>query len=294
MVREMYRTMHRAPNLLAIVSAAIACAASTACVLKSESSQNGGTTTNTVASDTLDTTDMEPSFSAQDYGDGSGIHVYAGWLASQGGWVTLGGGDSVTATAGGQPTLLMLEPDDPGKVHYTSTFTSGSGPVTVNIALARPAGKTSAPMSQTIIGAPFTITTAVPQTMKKGDKVSIAINPKPDPDKKGDGDSWQLTASGDCIDDFLASNVNTTLIDAQGQFTFDTSQLTLKQMSGNQNTSTGCALTIFVKHEHYGKIDPAFAHAVGDVDLIVNDAPDGTYAVEGLQARVAHTVLQLQ
>jgi hypothetical protein len=292
--------MQRASAFALLFAAALAGAATTGCNLdfknSSSSSGDGNATTNTVASDTLATTDMQPSFSAQDYGDGSGIHVYAGWLAAQGGWVSLGGGDSVSATAAAQTSLLTLEPNDTGKVHYTSTFSSGTGPVTVNIALSRPAGKMSAPMSQTIIGAPFTITTAVPSMMKKGDKLSIAIDPKPDPDKKGDGDSWQLTASGDCIDDFLASDVNTALIDTQGQFTFDTSGLSVKQASAgsNQNTSTGCELTIFIKHEHYGQIDPAFTSAVGDVDLIVNDAKDATFAVEGLQARVAHTILQLQ
>jgi hypothetical protein len=296
MHRAIVRRMQRASSLFVVLTATVACA--TACTFKTNASSGSGSssTTNTVPSDTLATTDMQPSFSAQDYGDGSGVHVYAGWLASKGGWVALGGGDSVSATVAGQTTLLALEPDDPGKVHYTSTFSSGTGPVTVNIALARGGGQTAAPMSSTIVGAPFTITTAVPATITRTDKISIAIDPKPDPDKKGDGDSWQLTASGGCIDDFLQSDVNTALIDTKGEFTFDASALTLKQPSSgqNQNTSAGCDLTIFVKHVHYGKIDPAFSQAVGDLDLIVNDAADATFAVEGLQARVAHTTLQLQ
>lgn len=131
--------------------------------------------------------------------------------------------------------------------------------------------------------------------MKKGDKALITIDPAPLPDVVGDGDSWQITASGDCIGDYLGSTVNTSgtsastgLIDDQNRFVFDTSKLVPNQ------AAVSCDVTVMVKHMHYSQIDPSYGGPTADLSLIYSDAPqkDGTvdisYAIEGIQARAFH------
>jgi len=242
---------------------------------------------------------MHPSFSAQDYGDGSGVHVYAAWLDDKGNWLTTSGGDVVTASNNQAPaTTLYLESDEPGKVHYTTTFPSGVAGVAheINIGLSRPAGQASAPTSTAYVGPNFQITTTTPASMTKGEKQLLEISPAPTPDVVGDGDSWQITASGDCIQDYLASTVNisgtsasTGLIDDQNRFVFDTSKLAQK------GPSTSCDINVMVKHMHYSKIDPSYGSATAGLELIYSDAPqkngtvDTSYAIEGTQARAFKT-----
>ncbi len=256
----------------------------------------------TAHSEAVPTNKMHPSLSAQDYGDGSGVHVYAAWLNDQGQWLETSGGDVARASDGARaPVVLFVESDVPDKVHYTTTFPSTSASHEIGIDLTRPAGKVAAPGSVAVVSAPFSIVTAVPSKMTRGDKVAIAIDPLPGPDTVGDGDSWQLTASGSCITDYLASTVSLSgasggsgLLDAQGRFVFDTSKLS------QQGPGSSCDVTLMVKHMHYSKLDPAFGSATAGLELAYSDAPrpsppgdsgtvDVTYAVEGLQARAAHT-----
>jgi len=291
--------------LLASLASVAACTVTTTDTSSgsgSGSGTSGGSTSgSTGLSESVPTNKMHPSFSAQDYGDGSGVHVYAAWLDDQGKWLTTSGGDVVTASDNDGPaTTLFLESNEPDKVHYTTTFKSGATGVVhkIGIGLSRPAGKASAPSSFAYVGPPFSITTAVPKAMSHGDKLAIAIDPPPQPDVVGDGDSWQLTASGACIADYTASTVNTSgtsastgLVDAQGQLTFDTSRL------NRQGPSSSCDITVMVKHVHYSQLDPAYGSSAAGLELIYSDAPatkssgnvDTTYAIEGLQARAVHT-----
>ena len=262
----------------------------------SGTSTGSGSQVTTAKSETVPTNKMHPSLSAQDYGDGSGVHVYAAWLSGDGAWLLTTGGDVVSASVDdAQPTVLYVENDVPDKVHYTATFPSAAKAQTITIGLTRPSGRVSAPGSSTVIGAPFTLVTAIPKSMAQGDKLEIAIDPPPGPDTVGDGDSWQLTATGACIADFTASTVNlggakdSGLINASGHFVFDTSQVS------QQGPSSSCDVTVMVKHLHYGQLDPSYGSSASGLSLALSDAPikdnvpDTTYAVEGLQARAAHT-----
>jgi hypothetical protein len=229
--------------------------------------------------------------------------------AQRGGWVTLAGGDTISASNGAESIALALEPNEPDAIHYTSAFASVAGSTNVAIVLDRLGGQTGhvrAGSSSTIVAAPFTITSAVPAQLKMGDAVTIEIDPSPAPDVKGDGDSWQLSASGACIEDFLSTDIgfgtepamtSVGAPDAQGHFIFKTTALTLiASTDGNQDTNEGCELTIFVRHVHYGRLDPALGPNVGDLSLLVADVPGDAslYGVEGLQARAIHTVLAPQ
>ncbi len=277
----------------------------TACTVTNNSGEPGSGTTGTASaadtahSDTVATRAMHPSLSAQDYGDGSGVHVYAAWLDDNGRWLQTSGGDVAEAARDSQaPEVLFVESDVPGKVHYTTTFPSIGAAQNIGIGLTRPSGKVSAPGSTAIVGAPFLIVTTLPLTIQQGDKIAIEVSPPPAPDTVGDGDSWQLTASGACIQDFMASSVSipgakerSTLLDANGRFVFDTARL-------SNAGSTTCDVTIMVKHLHYSQLDPAYGSAAAGLELLYADAPlkdgdvDRTYAVEGLQARAVHTTFR--
>ncbi len=277
----------------------------TACTITNSGGSAGSGTTDTADaadtahSETVATGSMHPSLSAQDYGDGSGVHVYAAWLDDKGRWLQTSGGDVAQAVNDSQaPEVLFVESDVPGKVHYTTTFPSTSAVHKIGIGLTRPAGKSSAQGSVAIVGAPFEIVTTLPKTIQQGDKVAIEVSPPPGPDTVGDGDSWQLTASGGCIHDFIAYSVSipgtsggTKLLDANGRFVFDTAML-------SNAGSTTCDITIMVRHVHYSQVDPAYGDALAGRELLYSDAPlkngdvDLTYVVEGLQARAVHTTFR--
>jgi hypothetical protein len=220
------------------------------------------------ASSTLATADMWPSMSAQSY-DGATIKVYAAVLKDSD-FVLLDGQDYFTATIGGQTIVLQEEPyTSGGAIHYTASFASPqTNAATVTIAFVRPAqGMQGAPQSTTVVPAPFNVAFTAPPSVKLGSALSFQITPAP---AVGTSTTERMTiaVNGDCLQDHDPYPLT---VDAQGNASFSTSVLQLKQ-----GTTSGCDIGLQVRHEYTGTADPAFKNAQ-------------TNGPQGLQARNFNT-----
>jgi hypothetical protein len=276
-------------NKLSLVALGALClAAMPACVFSSETfGPTGSSQPPLASSSTLATDQLSPSFSAQDYGDGSGLHVYAALLGPNGNFVQLTGSDSLSATDGSQVLPMTIEQASDGTQHYTATFPSSTTTSAITVSFNR-VGAGSATGSSTVVAAPFTVVTAPPPYLAAG-HYTISVSPTPTAVVEGSGESWQITASGDCIPDFIASTTDQSLsLNAKEELVFDASQLAL-------SSSGSCPITVLVRHEQYGPDDPTFAAPVLDDSVAVDNAPFGkTWSFEGVQARSWDTSLSSQ
>lgn len=217
------------------------------------------------SSDTLATSEMWPSMSAQT--DGQTVKVYAALLKGSD-FVLLADGEYFTATFAGQSIVLKREPYVDGKIHYFATFAAPTTASDVVIAFHRISGKSEAAQSATTIPAAFAITSAAPPSFKIGTTLNIAISPPPI--TKTDGTDFMSVAyNGDCIAD---SNPQPVTFDVEGVAKVDTSKIVLKK------GASGCDVGVQVRHETRGKADAAYSQ------------PDA-HPVEGLQARSFNTSL---
>jgi hypothetical protein len=243
----------------------------------------------------IGTDQLTPSFSAVDFGDGAGIHVTAALLAGDGNFVRLSTGDTLSATEGpassqGTETPLTTPSYtlNDGSIHYSATLpsspsSSSASPVTV--ALDRSQG-TSAPDSSTVVPAPFTITTAPPGHVSSPHTYSMLISPLPAVPAAGSGESWEISASGDCIQDYVASTSDYTLtLNSRGELIFDTTKLNIGSLG------VGCTLTLFVSHVHDGVYDPSFSGPVPGQSVDFAQPFASTTSFRGVQARAWDTVL---
>src|SRR5580658_4654206 len=165
----------------------------------------------------IPTAQLSPSFRAQDFGDGTGMHVVAA-LFSADEAVQLSAGDSLTATAGSQTMPLTLgSAQPPGSVGYSATFPSASAATPVTVALQRVQGS-AAPDSSTVVPAPFSIVTPAPPYVSLPHSYSLLLDPAPPTPVTGSGESWQLTISGPCVDDYVGSTADGSLtLNAKGE-----------------------------------------------------------------------------
>jgi hypothetical protein len=251
------------------------------------------------ASQSIPTAQLSPTFRAQDFGDGSGMHVIAALFASDDA-VQLSAGDALTATASSQSLPLTLATGQPpGSVPYVATFPSATAANPVTIAFQRAQGS-SAPSSSTVVPAPFSIVTPAPPYISPPHSYSLLLDPPPPAPVAGSGESWQLTMSGPCIVDYVGSTADGSLtLNAKGELLLDTTQLAAPPPGtgggSQQQGEGGCVLTVVVRHEHYGPVDPAFGPQADVPDAGpsgLENAPPGTsWPFEGVQARTWNTVL---
>jgi hypothetical protein len=192
---------------------------------------------------------LSPSMSAQAYG--GGIHVYADF-----GDTELSSGDTLTASEnGGAPVPLTRESEDAGggPVHYLAVFPQNDAPADVVIALERTApGRVSAPRSEVVVPASFTVTSPALSDLAFGDPLPITVSPPPTPVPTATVDAMSITASGPCLDPPQQGLLRVEF-DSQGDAAFDTSLIHHQPVS-----SGGCDVTIEVRHETRGPFDPAF------------------------------------
>jgi hypothetical protein len=239
------------------------------CILKTSDSSSSAPQKPPPLSSTVQTSEVWPSLSAQS--DGTSLKVYAAILKSSD-FVKLDTGDYFTAQIGNaDPVVLTLEPYTDGKVHYSATFPASGDAADVAIAFHRATGFVSAPGSKVTVAAPFTVTSTPPATLKLGTLLTVSISPVPST-AASDNDYWSIAVTGDCIDDGGPFRVS---VDSEtGNAQLDTSLLKLKQ------GATGCDVGVQVRHETRGACDSAYNGA-------------SSHPVEGLQARVFGTALQL-
>jgi hypothetical protein len=236
----------------------------------------------------LPTSEITATFSAQAYGDG--IHVYAtldgGLFAPR---IDLGSSDALTATPyGASPVLLTLEPEDASTaIHYTADLPQNTDALLLTVAFSRGPGQTSAPQSLVVVPPAFAVTSTPPAAVVAGDSLPISVSPMQAPLAGLVSDVWSWTASGDCVDPLRAELPQEIAFDAGGNATLATTGLTRGTLP--------CDVTVQVRHEVAGTIDPAFAD--GSMDAGPQDVPSGldpiaSAAFLGLQARsfVVHLV----
>jgi hypothetical protein len=238
------------------------------------------------SSGSVGTDQLTPSFSAVDFGDGVGVHVSAALVARDGDFVELTSGDSLDATIGMLTDPLGASPGvyPDGSVQYTATFPSSMTASPVTVALDRGQG-TPAPDSSTVVPAPFTIETTAPPHVSSPHTYTMLLSVNPSV-ATASGESWELEASGDCIQPFVASTADGSLtINVRGQVVFDASKLTFLP------DGIGCVLTVYVSHVHAGAYDPAFSGPVPGQSLDREDPFASTASFRGVQARSWNTVL---
>ncbi len=230
-----------------------------------------------IASGTLDTASMQPSFSAQS--DGTSVKVYAALLGStpgpNSGFVQLDPGESFTATLGGETLPLTLEPSpSDNHIHYAATFPEPGAAAEVVIAFQRPAGKTSAPMSTVTVAAPFEFASPLATTFHRGDPLTLALAPARSPLPASAAGRMAIAFEGACMPSPFADYEYGLDVQPDGTATFTTGGVLFGDEAGQtQGISPGCDVTIHVRADTSGKLDPAF----------------GNGGFEGLQERLAQS-----
>jgi hypothetical protein len=209
-----------------------------------------------IESSTLPTNQMWPSMSAQS--DGTSLKVYAA-LLKQSDFVQLSDGEYFSAKTGDTEVVLEREPYTDGKVHYLATFPANTASADVVIALHRAGGRVDALQSKTTVAGAFQITSPAPTSVKLGTTFKVTVSPPPQPLDGADADAgaahdtMTVQYFGDCLEDTLALPLT---FDAEGTATISTALLKLKK-----GQTTGCDVGVQIRHETYGKADPAFANA---------------------------------
>ncbi|MEO6572904.1 MAG: hypothetical protein ABIP89_03625, partial [Polyangiaceae bacterium] len=213
--------------------------------------------------------EMSASLSAQS--DGQSIKIYAGVFSKNGQAIVLENGDYFTAQLPGAEAIVLTREqgtkDD--VAHYAGTLPVQPAAVDVIIALNRPAGKAPAPASKLHLPAPFQITSTAPATTHRGDLLPIQITPA------SGAHLMELTVDGECLDKTRSALSTFIGFGSDGTTSFDTANLTLT--SG----ASSCDISLNVRAQTSGEIDPAFAGGVGG----------GLDDAEGLQQRSFSTTL---
>ncbi len=223
-------------------------------------------------SSAITTRQMRASLSAQS--DGQSIKIYAGVFYSDQA-IVLEKGDYFTAQLPGAEAIVLTREqgtkDD--VAHYSGTLPEQTEAVDVIIALNRNPGWVSAPSSKIHLPAPFQITSTAPPTAHRGDSLPIQITPAPTSKVLG------LNVDGDCLDKTRSELISVIGgFDADGKTSFDTSHLYLA------SNSSSCAISLSVRVETSGELDPAFGGGV-------SGSLDGADDSEGLQERSFGTTL---
>jgi hypothetical protein len=215
------------------------------------------------------TSTIFPSFSAQS--DGKNIRVYA----SQPGSFDFEWGGLLTATAGGRTEDLLdqlLPPDASAyaPLYSTATLPQPPGTADVVIAFLRPTGEVSAPRSTITLAAPFQLAGSPPATFRRGDALPIELTPLRSP-LPADQGRVSIAFEGACLADPFTDYEYPLVTDLPftGSATFDTSVVAF--VNESDAGPFECDVTIHVRAETIGVIDPAF----------------GVGAYEGLQEQTA-------
>jgi hypothetical protein len=263
---------HPRSALLSLLGAAASVAACT------PPDEEGGSIYARTPPQQIPTSVLTPFFTAEDSSPDSGIEVQAAIDLAGTQATEPGLGDAFVASDGSGHVTL---------VDGVAEFPRPTTATTIVLAFDR-AIEASAPDSTTVVPAPFAIVTAPTQGVTLGDQYPIAVGPAPTPPVPGSGDSWKMIVTGPCIDNLVLSTADGSLVlDDVGALIFDTNAL----VPGYSPQGTvSCTLSIQVRHEHYGPVDPAFS-VIGDVSPLQN-APDGeSWPFEGAQVRSWSTTL---
>jgi hypothetical protein len=209
------------------------------------------------------TADLFPSMSARS--DENGIRVVAALLYPAGNFLTLGSGDTLTATVHGVTKSLERESESGSEVHFFAAFSPDDAATEVVVSFLRAGGEASAPDSVVPLAPAFQI--SGPATLRATQEVGLgALTPAKVTPALPLTTNLAFRVHGPCVPPAFADSDQPAGSDGGDDILFDVNRFL-------DPVATNCPLSIEVRAETKGTWDPAF-HTDSQADVF-----------EGVQAR---------
>jgi hypothetical protein len=186
----------------------------------------------------------------------SGETEVAATLMKGADYVSLSGGDSISAVVNGMTTPLEGASNLFGQLSYTAEVAVNAPGTVVTVELERTEPNVSAPNSSVALPSDFNVVTDTSQTLSRSQN-SITIDWDTVP-LVGEAMSW--VATGSCI-----AQSNGEITDAMTELIIPPGKLVTQAHGGADGGSpTTCAVTITILRQRLGTVDPAL-HAGSNI-----------------------------
>jgi hypothetical protein len=210
----------------------------------------------------IETRAMRASLSVQARGERT--RIFAALLSD--GNVTLGCGDTLSATVSGHRMVLAREADSgSGPIHYTAALASPATESTVVVALERSA-KAGAPASTVYLPRPFAVRDVSPTVKIANDDLQFRLDPPIDADvveTRPDSTQLRIELEGPCLEPIVftwskSGVLFPPLVKADGTVVL----VNGRQFMRRKGDQSACDVALHVTTFTAGALDPAFAGAV--------------------------------